>query len=399
MHNLTKIKLFRVLLSCTYPFALLFIYPFALLKKKNRSPFFFFLDRYSIGGAQRIHIDVLASIADIHKQLYFTRLSVDKSLKDVFYATSNADIKDIHIWCDYLLFRLFTVHFYTFYINRHKKAHVFSSNSTFFYDMLPFFKKHVIKTELLHNFTHGKNGMEFFGLANVKHLNFRIVYDNFTLANIKKQYETYHIDPVYLERIKFIEPGVFIPPQPKKNFANPLKVLYAGRSGAQKRIPLLNKIADHCIRQNMPLEFHFAGPMLGELSEYVKQHSVYHGQISKQEEMYALYEQCHIILMTSAYEGFPMLIKEGMACGCIPVVTDLVGNKTHLRHMENGLLINDFENEPAVVKNGIANLEMLCNDLEFSRSLSDRAYQYACKHFNREQFLQAYRNFFLSSIE
>ena len=396
MHNLTKIKVFRALLWLTYPLALLFIYPFALLKKKNSSPFFFFLDRYSIGGAQRIHLDILASISNIHKKLYFTRLSVDKNLKDVFYATPNAEIKDIHTWCDNLFFRLFTVHFYTFYVNRHKKAHVFSSNSTFFYDMLPFFSKHVIKTELLHNFTHGKNGMEFFGLANVRYLNYRIVYDNFTLANIKKQYEEYHVDPSMLERIRFIEPGVLIPSTPHKQFKYPLKVLYAGRGGPQKRIPLLDKIADHCLKQNNLLEFHFAGPMMDELSDYVKQHSVFHGQISRQEDMYALYNQCHIILMTSAYEGFPMLIKEGMACGCIPVVTDLVGNKTHLQHMKNGLLIDNFENEGDVVKNGIANLELLRNDLVLTEALSERAYKYAREHFDRENFLKAYRDFFLS---
>lgn len=384
-----------MLLWCTYPLALIFVYPFALLKKKNSTPFFFFLDRYSIGGAQRIHLDILASIADIHKQLYFTRLSVDKNLKDVFYATPNADIKDIHVWCDNLLFRLFTVHFYTLYVNRHKKAHVFSSNSTFFYDMLPFFAKHVVTTELLHNFTHGNNGMEFFGLANVKHLSYRIVYDNFTLGNIKKQYAEYQVDPAMLDRLRFIEPGVFIPGVPQKDFTYPIKVLYAGRGGPQKRIPLLDKIADHLLHEGDRLEFHFAGPMQDELSDFVKEHSIYHGQISRQEEMYALYNQCHIILMTSAYEGFPMLIKEGMACGCIPVVTDLVGNKTHLVHMKNGLLIDNFENEEAVVKNGISNLELLRDDLALTRSLSEHAYQYAREHFDREHFLKAYRAFFL----
>lgn len=238
--------------------------------------------------------------------------------------------------------------------------------------------------------------MEFFGLANVKYLNNRVVYDNFTLANIKKQYAEYHIDESMMDRIRFIEPGVFIPPAPRKQFKYPLKVLYAGRGGPQKRIPLLDKIAAHMLRQNKLLEFHFAGPMQDELSDYVKEHSVYHGQISRQEDMYALYDQCHIILMTSAYEGFPMLIKEGMACGCIPVVTDLVGNKTHLQHMKNGLLINNFEDEEAVVKNGIADLDLLKNDLSLTESLSERAYKYAQEHFDRENFLEAYRKFFLS---
>src|SRR5687768_10241032 len=109
MHNLTKIRIFRIICRITYPLALLFIYPFALFKKKNRSHLFFFFDRYSIGGAQRIHLDVLESVQDIEKQLYFTRRSVNTSLKKSFYSIPNSVCMDIHLWCDYLLFRPFTV--------------------------------------------------------------------------------------------------------------------------------------------------------------------------------------------------------------------------------------------------------------------------------------------------
>lgn len=101
------------------------------------------------------------SINEVPKQVYFTRKSDNDSLKQEFYTLRNSNSEDIHIWCDYLLFRLFTVHYFAFYINRHDHVHVFSSNSTFFYDMLPFLKNHVVKTELLHNFTFGKKGMEF----------------------------------------------------------------------------------------------------------------------------------------------------------------------------------------------------------------------------------------------
>src|SRR5690606_39132171 len=163
MHNLTKVRLFTFLLAVTYPFALIFLCPAALMKRKNTGRHFFFFDRYVIGGAQRIHLDILQSIEHLPKQVYFTRYSPNDKLKSSFYSIPNSACLDIHTWCDYLIFRPFTVHYYAFYINRHKDPFIFSGNSTFFYDMLPYLKG--TKVELLHNFTHGKSGMEFFGLA------------------------------------------------------------------------------------------------------------------------------------------------------------------------------------------------------------------------------------------
>ena len=393
MHNLQKIKLFRTLLYVTYPLSAIFLYIPAILKRKNEGKFFFFLDRYSIGGAQRVHLDMLESIKDEQKQLYFTRLSPNDKLKQDFFSQQNTEAKDIYFFCDNLFFRLFAVHFYAFYVNRHNGAHVFSSNSTFFYDMLPFLGKGLTKTELLHNFTYGNNGMEFFGLANHKHLNHRMVIDAATKLNIINQYIEYNIHADYASRITLIEPGVPIPPPPQKKHDLPLKILYAGRGGPQKRIYLLNQIAEHCIKNKLPVEFHFAGTIMDELSDMVKNNSVIHGEVSGQAAMYSLYEQCHVIMMTSAYEGFPMLIKEGMACGCLPIVTALDGNKTHMRHMENSLLMFDPENEAGVVTQGIAHIMYLLADPQNIATLCASAYSYAKQHFNKEAFIQKSRDF------
>lgn len=395
MHNLTKVKLFRILLCFTYPLAVLFVYPFVMLKKRHTGKLFFFFDRYVIGGAQRVHIDILHSVKDEPKQVYFTRLSPNDVLKKEFYNIPFSENRDIHFWCDNLLFRLFTVHYYAFYINQHKRAHVFSSNSTFFYDMLFFLKKDVIKTELLHNFTMGKRGMEYFGLGNYQYLDNRMVIDKATKHNIINQYKEYGVPKKYNTRVHLIEPGVMIPENVEKPTGLPLKVLYAGRGGAQKRIPLLDAIASYFIKQKMPVEFHFAGSMMDELSAFVKEHSVIHGEISRQEDMYQLYKNTDVILMTSAYEGFPMLIKEGMACGCIPVVTALDGNRSHLADGENALLLKEPEKEQQVIANGIAAINRLSTDSSLRIRLSKSAYAYSTIHFNKEQFTRFYREFLL----
>lgn len=393
MHNLTKIKFFRLLLFCSYPIAFIFLYPFALGREKNKSHLFFFFDRYAMGGAQRIFLDILNSVSQIHKQVYFTRRSADDTLKQLFYNIPNTQSRDIHFWCDNLLFRLFTVHYWCFYINRHQKAHVFSSNSTFFYDMLPFIKKRICKTELLHNFTYGKMGMEFFGLANHKYLSFRIVYDNLTLQNIKRQYTEYGIENAYLERILFIEPGVNTDTPAEKNFDMPLKVLYAGRGGVQKRVWLISKIAEYFLQENLPVAFHFAGNMKNDLSPLVIKNSTLYGLISDEKKMQSIYQNCHVILLTSAYEGFPMVIKEGMANGCVPVVTALEGNKTHLTDNFNALLINDIENEDAVVKQGIEKIKLLLENKSFHKELAIHCREYAASHFSKNIFEEKINEF------
>ena len=397
MHNITKIKLFRILLRITYIPSVLFLFPLSLLRKKSTTGLFFFFDRFAMGGAQRIHLDILKSIPEAEKEVFFTRFSPNDLFRAEFYAVPHSHNLDIHFWCDNLLFRLFSVHYFCFYVNRHQAAHVFGANSTFFYDMLPFLRKKVIRTELLHNFTFGKNGMEFFGLVNYRMLTHRIVYDFYTRENIEHQYASFGIDPSYLNRLLFIEPGVNIPPEQPKSFDAPLKLICAGRGGPQKRIWLLNRMAEICIDLALPVQFHFAGTLIPELSEKVKNHYVVHGEISDPDQMAAILSANDVAILTSGYEGFPMFIKESMANGCIPLVTALPGNKMHLQDGYNCLLIHEIKDEHALVEEGIEKIKKLIGDPLLCRQLSHTAYQYAKEHFSRQAFNTSYRQLLISS--
>lgn len=391
MHNLTKIKLFSILLWIVYPFALLLVYPFALLKRKKHSSLFFFYDRYAIGGAQRVYLDILESVKDTPKTVYFTRYSPDDKLKQRFYTFPSTECHDIHFWCDNLLFRLFTVHYFSFYLNRHKETRVLGSNSTFFYDMLPFLRRGINKIELLHNFSYGKKGMEFFGLANHYWINQRMVIDDITKQNIINQYQEYKIPREFETRVIVAEYGVDIPAPVIKPPTPPLKVLYAGRGGKQKRIWLLNRIAEHFIG-NADVEFTFAGSMGGELSEIVKSQCNVMGEIGDQQVMNNLFATHHGIILTSAFEGFPVVVKEGMSFGCVPIVTALPGNKIHLEHLNNALLIQNVQDEAKVVEEGINHINLLLSNPTLLKTLSQSAFTYAQKKFGKQDFISAYRN-------
>jgi glycosyltransferase involved in cell wall biosynthesis len=399
LHNLTKIKLFRIALWFTYPIAWLLFLP-VIIFRKRRAELFFFLDRYSIGGAQKIHLDVLDSASDTKKHLYFTRKSPDNKLRDVFFKKPNTIARDVHVWCDYLLFRLFSVHYFAFLLNSYNKSVVFTSNSTFFYDVLPFINKsRVVVIEMLHNFTYGKKGMEFFGLATHRYIDLRVVYDPFTLENLNNQYRKYNIANEYLNRIRILEYGVNIPPlYSEKSLLPPLKVLYAGRGARQKRIWLLNQIAEHFIKLAAPVQFTFAGSMTRELSDYVKQNSIVYEEIGEQERMNTLFRENHAILLTSDFEGFPVVIKESMAFGCIPVVTALPGNKAHLQHLSNAMLIENYDDENFVIAEGIRHLNTLMNNDQLVSSLSAAAYDYASNHFRKDGFLAEFKSLLVDQL-
>ncbi len=391
MHNLTKIRLFRLLLKLSWLPALVWVYPFSLLRRKLAVKHIFFFDRYSLGGAQRVHIDILNAIPELPKLVLFTRHSPDDVMKAAFEAVPNDVCRDIHFWCDNLLFRLFAVHYWAFYLNRHRGLKILSSNSTFFYDLLPWLRKDFSRIELLHNFTYGKKGMEFFGLANYRYLDKRLAVDYATAQNIRRQYSACGISETYSDKIQVIEPGVYIPAQLPLKAETPLRVLYAGRGGAQKRVWLIDRIAARCYEQEWPLVFHFAGDVTTEITDAVKAQSVMHGQISEPHKMHALYADCHVIILTSAYEGFPMVIKEGMANGCIPLVTSLPGNRTHLKNNMNALLINVVDDENEVVAESLQHLKTLLANTALKAGLKKAAFEYAQEHFGKGVFTAAYQ--------
>jgi glycosyltransferase involved in cell wall biosynthesis len=377
-------------LRITYLPSVIFLYPIAVFRKKPFGRLYFFFDRYSLGGAQRVHLDILKSVESIEKSVFFTRKSNDNIFKKEFENISNTSLHFIEKYCDHFFFRIFSVHYYAFLINRHPKSKVLSSNSTFFYDMLPFIRKDVTRIELLHNFSFGTNGMEFFGLMNYSKLTWRLVIDEATRENIINQYRENHVPGCFYERVKTIEFGVDIPARIPEKSEPPLKVFYAGRGGAQKRIPLMNSIALHFIKLKKPVQFSFAGTIDNELSVEVKQNAICYGALSDKNTLDRIFYEGHVLLMTSAYEGFPVLIKEAMAHGCIPVVTALPGIMTHLTDGKNALLIKSVNDENKVVEEGIHHINLLLEKKQVLENMSNTCFEYAKSHFDKKSFYQSY---------
>ena len=77
---------------------------------------------------------------------------------------------------------------------------------------------------------------------------------------------------------------------------------------------------------------------------------VFHGSLSR-SEVFEIYKQSHAFLLpTTASEGFPKVIAEAMAFGCIPVVSKVSSIGQYIKHQEQGLLLEVVTPEALAVQ-------------------------------------------------
>lgn len=65
----------------------------------------------------------------------------------------------------------------------------------------------------------------------------------------------------------------------------------------------------------------------------------------KRNEINEVYKQSHIIVLPSETEGFPKVIAEAAAFGCIPIVTDVSSIGQYIKHEQNGLLLVNTQSD------------------------------------------------------
>lgn len=158
--------------------------------------------------------------------------------------------------------------------------------------------------------------------------------------------------PELSERIVHIPFGVSIPEYPplkKREINDPrsvLRVAYCGRlSYHQKRIQDLASIINRSHAQNLPVEFHIAGAgpdeeeFFASISLPLTEGKVHRHGFLPNAGVLALLEWSDVLLMTSDFEGLPVVLLEAMSRACIPVVTKIQsGIGEVVRHDETGYL-------------------------------------------------------------
>ena len=170
---------------------------------------------------------------------------------------------------------------------------------------------------------------------------------------------------------------------PAKDFGEPLKVVFIGRASREKRYHLFQRTASACSEAGMNIRFFSVGnvpPSSGISSQ---------GEILERNLLYKTISDYHLLLLCSSSEGLPLVISEAMACGLVPLATNVGGVKESFQDGISGLLIN-AEEEDAIVEQLVAAISTLDADRKLLQGMSLAALQYVQQHFSLPRFQREY---------
>ena len=354
-----------------------------LIPMHNRSEIFFFFPAYHIGGAEKVHIDIVDCFAESRPWVIFTRRSHNANYKPLFARSA----KLFDLWFLGFIYPI-SIGFAAGFVNRHPNARVFGCNSPFYYYLIPHLRRGVRKLDLTHAF----DGLERLSVNVAMQFDVRVAINSKTVEDLALQYQKHGVDSCFNDRILLIENRVAVPSEFRQRPApRLLRILYVGRGTVEKRAHLVGRIASRCSESSIPAEFTLVGRGLADaITAKDRMHCRFTGELCDPVELQKLYAEADVLLLTSSREGFPLVIMEAMANGVIPISTDVGGIAVHVSHGCNGFLVDGLDEEIIVREITSLLLGLLTNSEQLAR-LSRQAYDYARAHFSSETFCNSYR--------
>jgi len=374
---------------------LVIMFPFVVLGKlagilfplKTAHNIFLFFPAADIGGSVKVNADIIECIRDQKPVIIFSKKPKNNQFRGLF-EKEGVRIIDLHKYIDYKIYHFINFFFrgvLSSWINKSDHPVIFGGESLFFYKMLPHVKKNTKKVELCH-----LNTWITYSLGFVKYIDIRIFSTPKIKRDVEELYDRNHVPRSFFNKLIFIDNKVDIPPF--KEIANDiLQVLYVGRGASQKRVHLIAEIARQMQQAGDRVHFSFAGDVENIIPAYVREYVTLYGNVREEKELHNIYMGSDVLILTSAYEGLPIVIMDMMARGKIVISTAVDGIPDYITHLENGLLITEKE-ETKIIQQGVELLRLLITQPELKKEMERNSYQYAVKHFGGETFCQSYRN-------
>ncbi|MDI6797056.1 MAG: glycosyltransferase family 4 protein [Desulfatibacillaceae bacterium] len=197
-------------------------------------------------------------------------------------------------------------------------------------------------------------------------------------------------------RIITIPSGVSVPTKPclSGNSHGPLKIVYAGRLiQYQKRVLDLAKIAASLDEAGIDFSLTIVGTgpdedALKHLTQALvrKGRIIFVGALPNRDVLERL-DKAHVLILTSEFEGTPVILLEAMAHGCVPVVSDIKSGIPDIVTSGKTGLMAPVGDIGAFVNH----LAMLAKNRPLLNSLAINAHAFmAQSHFRIEAVAQAY---------
>ena len=381
----------------------LFILPFVWWGRMIAKPLspgeeydlFFFFPFYHIGGAEKVHAQIAAAMRNRKAVIFFTRKSFNAFFLEDFKSSGHRII-DISAFTDNkwkywnnLVYRGII----SSYINQQqKKKVVFNGQSNFGYKVSRWINKDIPQVELIHS-------LSSFSYIRIPFLPFyreTVMISRNRINDHLELYQKFGIPESFRQKIKYIINGIPLPENiPVKMFSGAtMNLLYAGRDTKEKRVHLVREIGKACEQKMLPSSITYMGDVSGVVPDQGLEKVRFYGNVSDTALINNIYREADVLLITSSEEGFPMVVMEAMARGCIILATPVGDIPVHVQQGINGFLFSQVKDEQKIIEEAVILVQKLLSDPSLCSAISANNIKYAKEHFGLAIFEKNYQQLF-----
>jgi glycosyltransferase involved in cell wall biosynthesis len=357
-----------------------------LFPLKTKHNVFLFFPNTDIGGAPKVNADITELLKNDHPIIIFSKKGQNNLYRER-YEKTGVKIIDLHPYIDNKLFHFINFFFrglLAAWINQQDNPVVFGGESIFFYKVIPHIRKDIRCVEL----THVDVWMPY-TIGFIDRIDARVFSTKKGMENVKQQYIQNQLPEHYSERLFFIDNAVDIP-EAINTVNEKMEVFFIGRGSAQKRIHLVAAIAKAIHQKGLPVHFNFVGDVDKMIDPLLYPFCSFYGTITDETTMNEIYRKADVLLLTSSFEGLPVVIMQMMAYGKLVISTAVSGIPDYIFHQQNGLLLYAKEEE-GIIAEGIQQIEWLLNEPTKRAALGIQARNDAISQFSRQSFERNYR--------
>lgn len=381
-----KLKIERILIS---PFVLLgrIIGFFLPLNTQHQTILFF--SSADIGGAPKVNADIANCIKELKPLIIFSKKPKNNQFAYLF-EIEGVRIIDLHKWIDNKLYHFVNIIFrgiLASWIRQQKIKFIFGGECIYFYKVIPYVGNTVKRIELCHLDTWLGYSIGF-----IDFIDLRIFSTKALMRKVENQYRENNLSVEFSNRLIFIENFIDIP-EYELHQNEKLQVLFVGRGAPQKRVHLIAAIAEKMQKAGDSVHFNFVGDVENVIRIADYPFCTFYGNIKDHDYLNSIYKKSDVLILTSAYEGLPVVVMQMMAYGKIIVSTAVDGIPDYVKHNENGLLITAIE-EQEIIDQGAELLRILINDKTLIEKFGQKSRVLAQSLFSEEVFRRNYRSVF-----
>lgn len=369
------------------------------IEKIKNADIFFVLPCFQTGGAERVHLNVVKSVKDKSICILFTQNSATDNFKMDF--SELGEIIEINPILNkknaFINQQLKKRIIKTINLSQSIKS-IFSSNTNYFYELLPGIdNKSIKKVDLIHAISGENPTLVNHYINSSVTINNRLVINNKAYSDIVSEYNKSNLDKKLQDTIEVVENAIAFNEEEVLSKKDKIKIGFVGRWSQEKRPEIFLEIASKLKQNQTAVDFVMAGIGMKSNIDLIHENGVtFVGEITEDDALKKFYKSLTFILITSSREGFPMVIIEAMANGVIPICTNVGGISEHIHNYQNGILIDDSEVQDEIVAQYIKEINNLLKNESLISELSLNAYNYSRNHFDIKTFNKKYRKYLLN---